>query len=816
MAQRDDLDIFFTVSPRVLRVLKPSQELIVQDMHDTARDIEDEPFNLIYPNVIQTVGKEPLGGGVTVGLTATLQNMLIAFDPRTISVVQGTATSPSSNGLTLIDTAATYITDGVEPGASIINFDDQSVGTVARVISETELRLFPINRGDLRSLDDGITNTWTIGDYYKIWNIEQMILGGGNTVAVDENGSSIRAILPTFGTQIIQTNSSSATLQELESIQHSSFDGGVTVDLTLSTSGVSFPLGTPQAPVGTFVDALLIAVERGFTTLFIIGNATINSGLDFTNIRFVGESQTKTLLTITPAAIVVNSEFEEATIQGTLDGGSTVNACRVIDLNYVDGFISNCVLSGVITLSGASSAHLLNCWSGVPDVPIIDCASIGSDLALRNYNGEIIIRNKANGDTVQIDLNSGRITLEPTVTAGLITVRGIGNLVDNSTGTAVVDSIDLIRGETLARIERLGEVNRFLIEAASRASHQSTGESFYMDPINGDDANDGMLPSTPKLTFAVTQALATPLRRDVIWVLNTSTHVVEIDEVIEITVGHLQVRAPGHNVHFSPQSDYGFATVRVNAHGVGIEGFTIEGFAGSGQDGIVVGSYERFQLLNTIITDVDGDGLVFQGGTGNLIPDDHDIINVNIHSVGGNAVTITDCRDSFFRQCKFQNNRGWGIELIATQEFIDPETSNTFGSTHAIEIDDSVIHHNQLGGVLIGGTPFQVSQTIIRANMFIHSFNSPLVQDDGRQTHDDRASESFQSIEDSLTLVATDVTTIRDINYNRLEVDIAGQRLVLYDDAGTTIVQTWALATNGGELVTTATGVQTKRGVPQL
>ncbi len=58
------------------------------------------------------------------------------------------------------------------------------------------------------------------------------------------------------------------------------------------------------------------------------------------------------------------------------------------------------------------------------------------------------------------------------------------------------------------------------------------------------------------------------------------------------------------------------------------------------------------------------------------------------------------------------------------------------------------------------------------------------------------------------------VDLIRKISDNRLEVDITGQRLVLYDDDGTTELRVWALGTDGGEAIATATGVQTTRGAP--
>ena len=60
------------------------------------------------------------------------------------------------------------------------------------------------------------------------------------------------------------------------------------------------------------------------------------------------------------------------------------------------------------------------------------------------------------------------------------------------------------------------------------------------------------------------------------------------------------------------------------------------------------------------------------------------------------------------------------------------------------------------------------------------------------------------------------VDYIRKLSDNRLEVNFATQRLVLYADDGITVVQQWALGTLGGEPVATVPGVQTKRGAPIL
>lgn len=60
---------------------------------------------------------------------------------------------------------------------------------------------------------------------------------------------------------------------------------------------------------------------------------------------------------------------------------------------------------------------------------------------------------------------------------------------------------------------------------------------------------------------------------------------------------------------------------------------------------------------------------------------------------------------------------------------------------------------------------------------------------------------------------------IQKTAWNRLEVDLAAQELVLWDDAGTTIIQRWPLQTDAGmpgDPVATQPGVQTKRKVPLL
>jgi hypothetical protein len=82
MAVRGDIYVDWDADPRIIWVESPSVELTVQDLVDTCRSIEADTINMAYPFLISAAGKEPLGGGVFVGITATLQNAVVAFEAR--------------------------------------------------------------------------------------------------------------------------------------------------------------------------------------------------------------------------------------------------------------------------------------------------------------------------------------------------------------------------------------------------------------------------------------------------------------------------------------------------------------------------------------------------------------------------------------------------------------------------------------------------------------------------------------------------------------------------------------------------------------
>ena len=200
MAVRTDLTVDWDISPRIIRVAAPSTELTLQDLLDTVRDLEDEIRGMAEPRLIDADGKAEVGTGRLTGITATLQNAQVQFEGRTTPAQTGSATA-GSGGLTLIDSLATLQTNNVRRGSLLVNFDDQSVGEVRDVISETELGVFSL---------DGGGGSFTVTDAYAIFNVPTMDLLDGNLLAVDDADMSIDPVLPSFANQVVRTGDVSA------------------------------------------------------------------------------------------------------------------------------------------------------------------------------------------------------------------------------------------------------------------------------------------------------------------------------------------------------------------------------------------------------------------------------------------------------------------------------------------------------------------------------------------------------------------------------------------------------------------------------
>ena len=211
MTERSDLTTFWEEDPRIIEIADTSAEIIIQDLHDTLKSLteqasenDDSLLPMDDEPLIDSQGKANLGGGDFTGITATLLDAQLAFESRLTPASEGTITTPDAAGVTLIDSGADFVADGVQRGDIVINFTDQSITEV--LSRDTDMQL------TTRVLRSGSDDQYDSADVYKIWNIIQCTVSGGNLVGIDEVGDEQSAIFPTAFTQIVLARATSPTL----------------------------------------------------------------------------------------------------------------------------------------------------------------------------------------------------------------------------------------------------------------------------------------------------------------------------------------------------------------------------------------------------------------------------------------------------------------------------------------------------------------------------------------------------------------------------------------------------------------------------
>jgi len=444
MSIRTDVTINWELSPRIIKVAAPSVELTVQDMVDTLRSLEHQPqagFDVFsHEYIVDAAGKEELGGGVQVGITATLRDARLAYEARTTPAETGTATSTGTN--ILVDTTALFVTNLVEPGALLINFDDRSVATVISITNETTLVH--------EDLTGGVANDWTIGDNYTVTNETQCNLSGGNVVAVDDVGADLDPIFPTVGTQVVRTASSSATLQNQEQLESATFIGkeglGFSIDPINGTDSTTFPYGNSEHPCKTETNLIALEAERPFRNFYLKNSITITTDHSGDPNVWFGDNPISVQLNADPGADLTGNKFQDLNYTGT--GFLNVIYWESIILPITGGttgFIYNCACIGPVAV-GSGVLNVVDSWDGnAPGTPVtFDMSVTTSKLSTDNFkSGVIKITNLTTaGQYADININNCEVIIDSTCTLDdAITIAGAGKVTNNS--TAQIDTSNL-------------------------------------------------------------------------------------------------------------------------------------------------------------------------------------------------------------------------------------------------------------------------------------------------------------------------------------------------------------------------------------
>lgn len=181
MPFRSDVEVHWDKSPRIVHVEAPSTTISVQDIVDTLRQLEAEIGALDDDSIIDAFGRQDLGSGRSVGVTAVLQNARLFFEDRNDILRTATVTATSPNQI--IDSAADFIALGVKVGDMVGNLATSNGATVLAVINSTTLEVHSIAGG------------FTTGQAYRVWAVTTCTVTGGNLLAVDANGDPMNPIV---------------------------------------------------------------------------------------------------------------------------------------------------------------------------------------------------------------------------------------------------------------------------------------------------------------------------------------------------------------------------------------------------------------------------------------------------------------------------------------------------------------------------------------------------------------------------------------------------------------------------------------------
>lgn len=261
-------------------------------------------------------------------------------------------------------------------------------------------------------------------------------MAGGNVVAFTDasKSSTLYPREPSAYVSADRTASTAATTKELEAIQYASYQNGVWYK---SDSGYVYgdidTVGNRQYPVNNIADAITIANEKGFDTIYLLDDININGGSELSGFHLTGRSHVTTDVNIQAAANCPNLSITNCVITGTLDGGTEIRFCSVGTINYVNGHIHDSGLAGTITLAGNNDAVIANCYQiDYNTDPVVDMGGVGQNLVVVEFSGRLNIENMT-GSKLGASLSGGAIILNSaTVTSGEVEVAGSGYLVDEN------------------------------------------------------------------------------------------------------------------------------------------------------------------------------------------------------------------------------------------------------------------------------------------------------------------------------------------------------------------------------------------------
>lgn len=225
----------------------------------------------------------------------------------------------------------------------------------------------------------------------------------------------------------------------------------VFIDTVNGTPGTAVGIGTPTNPVDNITDAATIAARDNLREYRFRGPLTLNDDLpDWTLIGLSSIANDELDLNGFDTS---STKIIGAKVTGTTSGQKMQwEGCEINGVSGQSGVFTDCGIRGSLSGKANTESTYKECYSLVAgQTTPIYTLSANELLNLRNYSGGWHLHNSVAGNICTLEVDPGNVVIDADCSAGNVSVRGVGTLTDNSTGT-VVNSDGFIDSTGLADI----------------------------------------------------------------------------------------------------------------------------------------------------------------------------------------------------------------------------------------------------------------------------------------------------------------------------------------------------------------------------
>lgn len=358
-------------------------------------------------------------------------------------------------------------------GSKFTSVKAQGLGTVTSVNNENlDVSISDAN-GDSATVLTGAGNGQIIGIYTTATNANtstdpvETITSNTNGEATYRYSGDNTTIY--FKTEATNTNSNSAIRDYVKvtgtgNILDMSVGGTLSAvnntlnivrDQTLKTiyvdsSNTGSEDGSALFPFNTISEAKNSTEARKLKNITILSDETLDVDL----VGYIVSSPNSSTLDLN-GQNVLETKFIGVTITGTINGTIYSEKSILRNVTNLDGHHVNTGISGIVIPSANATLTLIKPFSDIPGLgrPTLNLnGNTDVDIAIRDYSGGLNITNSTNiGNEITIGGTDFKLTIDSTNTAGVISVRGVGFLVDESNG-ATIDIEALIKTNIFDKI----------------------------------------------------------------------------------------------------------------------------------------------------------------------------------------------------------------------------------------------------------------------------------------------------------------------------------------------------------------------------